>query len=253
MHALNYYYGSDNTEFSTKFVTTDTAQTISGAKTFSSNINVYNSDSTGNVSNLVLKNSIAERGVATNTQQTIHFTDKNDASLGFINCGVTDSAVTQIVFRAYDANNQSDGFSLRKTATATYIQPTTDNATNLGTNTAKWSNVATSKINSLEPSSLSLPTDNASNIIDISSYMTVLDGSSANTYQAPSNGYISITMNNCSGVQAYITGFWGHQVVRPSSGGVIFFMPICKNMTANILIFGGTIDNARFIPCQGNI
>ena len=83
--------------------------------------------------------------------------------------------------------------------------------------------------------------------------MTILDGSSANTYQAPDNGYISITMNNCSGVQAYITGFWGHQVVRPSIGRVRFFMPICKNMTANILIFGGTIDNARFIPCQGNV
>ena len=36
VYALNYYYGNDNVEFSTKFVTTDTAQTISGNKTFSS-------------------------------------------------------------------------------------------------------------------------------------------------------------------------------------------------------------------------
>lgn len=36
VYATNYYYGSDNTEFSTKFVTTDTNQTISGNKTFSS-------------------------------------------------------------------------------------------------------------------------------------------------------------------------------------------------------------------------
>ena len=35
-YAIKYYYGSNNVEFSTKFVTTDTAQTISGNKTFSS-------------------------------------------------------------------------------------------------------------------------------------------------------------------------------------------------------------------------
>lgn len=35
IHANNYYYGSDNVEFSTKFMTTDTNQTVSGVKTFS--------------------------------------------------------------------------------------------------------------------------------------------------------------------------------------------------------------------------
>ena len=36
VYATNYYYGNDNVEFSTKFVTTDTNQTINGNKTFSS-------------------------------------------------------------------------------------------------------------------------------------------------------------------------------------------------------------------------
>ena len=35
VYSTQYYYGNDNVEFSTKFVTTDTAQTISGVKTFS--------------------------------------------------------------------------------------------------------------------------------------------------------------------------------------------------------------------------
>ena len=144
VYATNYYYGSGNVEFSNKFVTTDTAQTISGNKTFSS-------------------------------------------------------------------------------------------------------------INGVEPSSLSLPSGNLNDIIDISSYLSVLDGSSANTYVAPANGWISITMSNSSGIQAYIIGLWGHQIVRPTAGGIRFLMPILKNNTANILIFGGTIDNARFIPCQGNV
>ena len=60
-------------------------------------------------------------------------------------------------------------------------------------------------------------------------------------------------MSGCSGIQAYINGLWGNQIVRPSVGGVRFLMPVVKNLTLNILIFGGTIDNARFIPCQGNV
>ena len=143
VYATNYYYGSNNVEFSTKFVTTDTNQTISGNKTFSS-------------------------------------------------------------------------------------------------------------INGVEPSSLSLPSDNLNDIIDISSYLVNLDGT-INTYTAPANGWISILMNNGSGIQAFINGLWGHQVDRTSAGAVRFLMPILKNLTANIAISGGTIGNARFIPCQGNV
>ena len=109
-----------------------------------------------------------------------------------------------------------------------------------------------SSINGVEPSSLSLPSGNLNDVIDISSYLVYLDGTT-NTYTSPANGWIAITMGGCSGIQAYINGLWGNQIVRPSIGGVRFLMPVVKNLTVNILIFGGTIDNARFIPCQGNI
>ena len=109
-----------------------------------------------------------------------------------------------------------------------------------------------STINGVEPSSLSLPSGNASDVIDISSYLVNLDGTN-NTYVAPANGWISIIMRGCSGVQSYIAGLWGHQVIRPSVGDVRFFMPVLKNQTASIFILGGTIAYARFIPCQGNV
>ena len=110
----------------------------------------------------------------------------------------------------------------------------------------------TNRVNNLEPSSLSLPSGNANDVIDISSYLVNLDGT-PNTYTAPVNGWIAITMSNSSGIQAYITGFWGHQVVRPTAGGVRFLMPVLKNQTATILVFGGNIEFSRFIPCQGNV
>ena len=85
-------------------------------------------------------------------------------------------------------------------------------------------------INDTEPSSLSLPSGNANDVIDISSYLVNLDGT-PNTYTAPVN----------------------HQVVRPTAGGVRFLMPVLKNQTATILVFGGNIEFSRFIPCQGNV
>ena len=252
VYATNYYYGSNNVEFSTKFVTSDTAQTVSGAKTFSSNINVYNSDSTGNVSNIVLKNSKAEVGTEF-AEQSINFVDKNDNPLAKISCYGSSGSYTRLYITASDSNNNSEGIFIRKSTTTIAILPTISSTVWLGNSTSPFYNVHTKRINGLTPSSLGMPSDSLSNIIDISGYLTVLDGSSANTYQAPSDGYIGITMNNCTGVQAYITGFWGNQIVRPTAGVLRFFMPICKNMTANILILGGTVDNARFFPCQGNV
>lgn len=125
--------------------------------------------------------------------------------------------------------------------------PTPSGELDCGGTSNKWKS-----INGVEPSSLSLPSGNLNDVIDISSYLTYLDGTN-NTYVAPANGWISITLNNSSGIQGYINGLWGHQIVRPSAGVIRFFMPIVKNLTVNILIFGGTIDNARFILCQGNV
>ena len=261
VYATNYYYGANNVEFSTKFVTTDTSQNVIGRKTFIDNTYLYNSDDTGVTPYLVLKSSKAIKGDTTGSntdQHRITHVDKNNSQLSYIQFRKLSNGGTDITLycATLDTNNQNtdSAISFFKSVTGSGVLiPIKDNDVSLGNNTYKWKDVNTYLVNGLTPSSLSMPTDNLSNIIDISSYLTVLDGTPANTYQAPSNGYISITTNNCTGIQAYIIGFWGHQVVRPSAGGVRFFMPICKNMTANILIFGGTIDNARFIPCQGNV
>ena len=116
----------------------------------------------------------------------------------------------------------------------------------------KESEITADTINNLNPGALSMPSANSSNILDISAYITRLDGN-ANSYQALDDGWIALTADGCSGIQASITGFWGHQVVRPSVGTVRFLMPIRKNMTVDLHIFNGTLSYARFIPCQGNV
>ena len=256
IYGAEYYYGSNNVEFSTKFVTTDTAQTISGSKTFSSDLTVANTDTTANTPNLNLRNYKVDRGTNDTGVQTITFFDKNGKALTLIESRKISNGnvgTNILTYNTDDSNNTvSGGVSIIKSKTDTHFAPNADNAVTCGRPLAKWSDVQTYKVNALEPSSLSLPSGNANDVIDISSYLVNLDGT-ANTYTAPANGWISITMSNSSGVQAYINGLWGHQIVRPTAGGIRFLMPILKNNTANILIFNGTIDNARFIPCQGNV
>ena len=237
--ATNYYYGSNNVEFSTKFVTTDTNQTISGQKVFD-NINTISSSS--------------EIGVS-GGNRSFKVLDKNKTTLASIEGGTFSTGTAYSCWLVNNGANAFNGVSLyQASANLAQLRPYSSTlSVQLGASTRYFSDCYTSKINGVEPSSLSLPSDNLNDIIDISSYLSVLDGSNANTYVAPANGWISITMSSCSGIQAYITGLWGHQIVRPTVGGVRFFMPILKNKTLNILIFGGTIDNARFIPCQGNV
>lgn len=256
VYAMNYYYGSDNVEFSTKFVTTDTAQTISGVKTYSSDLFVANTDTTANTPNLTLRNYKLDRGTTDTGVQTITFLDKNAKALTLIESRRISNGNTGtniLTYNTDDSNNTvSGGVSIIKGKTDTSFAPNADNAVTCGRALAKWSDVQTYKVNALEPSSLSLPSGNLNDVIDISSYLTYLEGTN-NTYVAPANGWISITLSNCSGIQAYINGLWGNQLVRPSAGAIRFLMPILKDKTVNILIFGGTIDNARFIPCQGNV
>ena len=144
IYATNYYYGATNVEFSDKFVTSDTAQTISGNKTFSS-------------------------------------------------------------------------------------------------------------INGVEPSSLSLPVfPSQSSWIDISSYITDMTGSVANSYTPPANGYITFS---ATGNQVQIFSDYGLQSKFSIQSGSIIrgYHPVLKNEPIKIYMLGTNIEFFRFIPCQGNV
>ena len=289
IYGTEYYYGSNNVEFSTKFVTTDTAQTISETKTFSSNVNVYNSDNTATTPNLYLRSSKIEISSQGNTSgdQNLTYLDKNNTTYAYVK-GAIQSNGSAVKIRTI-AKDSSDNSVVNELQILAYtngnkaIFPTYSNETDLGVSNYKWKSIfATnyyygsdnvefstkfvttdtaqtisgnktfSSINGVEPSSLSLPSGNVNDVIDISSYLVNLDGTD-NTYVAPANGWITINMNNCSGIHATITGLWSDSRVRASAGAVKFLMPVLKNQTVTLTIHGGTINNARFIPCQGNV
>lgn len=142
VYATNYYYGSDAVEFSTKFVTTDTNQTISGGKTFTSSPLIYNSDATGSVPQITFKNSKTTKGSTTETgAQLIYFTDKNDAPLSMIESRVVSNGCTTLSTVAYnfnDSQNVSSSVQLIKNPTTAYYAPGADNDISLGRASARW-------------------------------------------------------------------------------------------------------------------
>ena len=204
----------------------------------------------------------------------------------YVPTGETGTATLRLMAQLNFADDTNKTVDVRLTqygSTASILYSNTDNVTSLGSTSKRWSkiygteyyygsnnvefstkfvttdtaqtisgNKTFSSINGVEPSSLSLPSGNVNDVIDISSYLVNLDGTD-NTYVAPANGWITINMNNCSGIHATITGLWSDSRVRASAGAVKFLMPVLKNQTVTLTIHGGTINNARFIPCQGNV
>ena len=118
------------------------------------------------------------------------------------------------------------------------------------TNQTISGNKTFSIINGVEPSSLSLPSGNVSDVIDISSYITDLSGN-VNNYTAPANGWISIAVVGTA--IDIVSSSWSDSRLRASSGDVRMLYPVLKNETLDISVMGTTLSYARFIPCQGNV
>ena len=234
-------------------------ETISGTKTFSVSPYIYNSDSSASIPQISLKNQKVVKSSTTETgAQLIYFADKNNQGLGQIEVRVVSNGTTGLNFTAYglDSNNQniSSGVQILRSPTTANFAPNADNAVTCGRSLAKWSDVQTYKVNGLEPSSLSLPSGNASDVIDISSYITDLSGG-INEYTASVNGWITITCLGCTGIKFSITNFWANGSYRENPNQISCMIPICKSQKVGIYIYGSspTIQAARFIPCQGNV
>lgn len=265
IYGTEYYYGSNNIEFSTKFVTTDTNQTISGAKTFSSDLTVANTDTTANTPNLTLRNYKADRGTTDTAVQTIMFLDKNSKALTILESRriSNGNTATNILCYNTDANNDtvSGGVAIIKSKTDTNFAPNVDNAVTCGRSLAKWSDVQTYKVNALEPSSLSLPSDRSARI-DISSYITNLGNGDNNQYIVPANGYIWLHFTSINSALCYsqtsggLTNYAQTFVRYQGDGQLYAFFPVRKNDYFIVQIYTSStavVQSAYFIPCQGNV
>lgn len=231
-------------------------ETISGAKTFSDNLTIYNSDDTQTPKGLTIRNAQWGMGESGGTTvSNINFSDKNSAIPVSIiaSKGISGQSFLRFSVRTKDSQNNTYAEEIYynvDTSGNVSFRPWHDNIISLGTSVYRWKDLYTNKINGLEPSSLSLPSGNASDVIDISSYITDMSGN-VNSYTVPANGWISIAVVGIA--IAIASSSWSDSRFRSGSGNVRMLYPVLKNETVSILITGTTLAYARFIPCQGNV
>ena len=258
VYATSYYYGADNTEFSTKFVTTDTNQTVSGKKTFLDDLTIYNNDTSQSTKNLNISSSKIQLGDRSNSDA---FGIRLNAGASYVAqiLAVNDTTGTQNLQLSIRTKDGSDNLitsmaRLRLFASGnSSFESGANNSTSLGSSSFKWKDVQTNQINGLTPSSLGMPvTPSTTSYVDISSYITVLDSSSANTYTPPSNGYITFSVTG-SLVQVFhdygLQGKWTVQAGNANRG----FIPVLGGVEVKIYITASSINKFWFIPCQGNV
>lgn len=247
VYATNYYYGSNNVEFSTKFVTTDTAQTISESKTFANTIKSQKEiEFTGNRLAYILPQfSASYSGLSLCTYSSSGAVrigtwkvDDNDStkhvldsSLGYLNISTGSANSINIV----------------------YLTPRNSTNSKLGDSTNKWN-----EINGLEPSSLSLPSNTG--YVDISSYFTNTGDGQTNSYTASANGWIYLNVVAKSLIMQIRDSndnvVYADMCNRSSDGTIYMTIPIGsgnKLLTQWFTSSSVTVTTARFIPCQGNV
>ena len=262
VHGVTYYYGSSDTEFSDKFVTTDTAQTIVGEKTFSSGTVLNSWLYFTNTS--VIKGTIPQ---STLYPYRIYFgSGVNYAnSLFNIDTSVSNTGVQILTLRSAEnvVNGDDTRFVIVYDPNLTqprYIGfkgdclPSANNTYECGSNSFKWKS-----FNGLNPSSLGMPDLN--NGIDISGYLTA--GNSNNSYTPPANGWISISLGIASGGIAIfleqgdmkISSYSNTAKYQDTDMSCFACLPVVAGVVVNIGLKGSAnyINSAKFFPCLGNV
>ena len=241
-------------------------ETVGGVKIFSDSPLIYNSDSSASIPQISLKNQKVVKSSTTETgAQLIYFADKNNQGLGQIEVRVVSNGTTGLNITSFglDSNNQniSTGVQILRSPTTANFAPNADNAVTCGRALAKWSDVQTYKVNALEPSSLSLPSDRSARI-DISSYITNLGDGNFNTYTVPANGYIWLSFTGVGRVLCYSKTSdelinYAQTFARNGGDGLLnAFFPVRKNDKFMVQISTSStagVEYAYFIPCQGNV
>ena len=115
--------------------------------------------------------------------------------------------------------------------------------------TKTFSEIVTAKINGLTPSSLGLPSNTS---VDISGYVTDLSGGS-NQYIAPDNGFISLDISGTNRYVLYNNTLSTGERLTGSNFRRASILQVRKDDVIIIQLDGGTLNYAKFYPCQGNI
>ena len=266
VYATNYYYGSNNVEFSTKFVTTDTAQTVVGQKTWSDNQTI----SSASNKSFAIQNTAYTLGESTPSTNkvvgSLAFKDYNNDNVAYIDIGHYSSGdIFSRWLARHKFNNRVKSITGATVNVAidlgltdsgnAFLRPFSNGTHELGTSTNKWKT-----FNGLEPSALSLPATR-DNAIDISSYFTNFNNGDTNQYTPTVNGWVYLETTGCNALHCFCTTTnnlvnYGNTVSRANDGMAYVTFPVLANTLFKCTWYSNTtitLSRAWFIPCQGNV
>ena len=242
-------------------------ETVGGSKTFSDNLTIYNSDDTVTPKGLAIRNAQWGMGESGGTTvSSINFLDKNSSVPASVMAskGLYGQSYLRFAVRTKDSQNTPYSEEIYydiDTSGNVEFRSWHDNIISLGTSAYRWKDVQTNKVNALEPSSLSLPSDRSARI-DISSYFTDTSNGAVNRYTVPANGYVYlnvadvVSMHLLSQTSNNLTHY-GDTKARGSVGQLNALLPVrkddvfaCQWYTTATNV---TLTSAFFIPCQGNV
>ena len=262
VRAIQYYYGSSDVEFSTKFVTTDTVQDVTANKNFKGLITTTPDSTLWTINNKTTDDitSLATGCIHIESRATGNLLDLSGGAWCVAQIGTgcfffRQNNGTDIRYKHFPTNVVSKICVMSNdNKFISDLVPDTTNAYNLGNSSFKWST-----INGLNPSALGMP--DLDNGIDISSYLTA--GNSNNTYTPSVNGWISISIGASSGGLAIFIEQGDMKVSSYSVTGkyqntdlsCFACLPVVAGVVVNIGLkgSGNYISSAKFFPCQGNV
>ena len=190
------------------------------------------------------------------TYQYVFFTSKSGWHSGFLEnqVGTDGSSFCNLLARNTNDKNASVQLAIDSNNIKT-LNPVSNNDIKLGTSSKKWSEVWANTFNGINPGALSLPSNNAVNI---------LSALQSGGYIAPSNGYVRAIKNvqtECSstfGIRNETTGIEDRRitervfvlgVIVPVQAGEKVIISDDWNSVSNATI----TYSASFYPCKGNV
>ena len=236
-----------------EFVNVSSNQTIGGVKTFESNPFILKDEPRLNLqSSTYIKGELPSKKM----YQGVGFFDTDGKNVGFFGLQTSDTGYNVAFMRCNNSIINDDGSKTERTYNVSLrvsnddkdidFQPNTDITVNLGTSTNKWKS-----FNGINPGALSLQ---GSGAIDISSNITVLDGTAPNKFTPQINGWLHI---NGTGTDAFIYAVQGRVGMKSAGNQVSYrcavLVPVVAGVEVNVTCKLTTLTWANITPCQGNV
>lgn len=234
-----------------EFVNVSSNQTIAGEKTFSNLRTYFGRD----ISCYSVRKYGKNLNPVSTSYQYIVFSGNiisdgptNQWDAGYIEQVVNTNGGSRGRWFVQDTSENNVALEIWVSGNDKQVRPTQNSAVDLGTSTRKWKT-----INGINPGALSLP---GTGVIDVSSNITVLDGTTANKFTPQINGWLLINGTGPAN-EGFIYVVQGRIGMMSANNTVMLrcavLIPVVAGVEVTVTCKLNALTWANIAPCQGNV